>query len=77
MANGGTIDVKVRVTGYWQACPVCGGRGFVPAGFYSFGGHLHATNAERCRTCRGETMVRCPVAPGADASDEERRLTDG
>lgn len=56
----------------WQACPVCGGRGFVPAGFYSPGQHALSTNAEKCRTCDGRTVIPVgqPFDAGAGDGDE-------
>jgi DnaJ-class molecular chaperone len=44
----------------WQACPVCFGRGHVPAGFY---GVAVNTNPETCRTCNGTTVVVRPELP--------------
>lgn len=42
-----------------QACPVCQGRGSVPAGFY---GVATNTTAEECRGCSGKGMLRvCQV----------------
>lgn len=41
-------------------CPVCGGNGQVPTGFYSTttGVTIQSTTApERCRTCSGQGMV--------------------
>ncbi len=48
------------MNGEWQACPVCFGRGFVPAGFY---GVAVGTNGETCRTCNGTTVVVRPTLP--------------
>lgn len=43
-------------------CPVCGGRGFVPSGFYSsqtYDGSLitNSTSSEVCRSCHGRGIV--------------------
>lgn len=43
-------------------CPVCGGRGFVPCGFYSsqtYDGSsvTNATSNEVCRSCHGRGIV--------------------
>ena len=35
-----------------KLCPVCGGKGTVPAGFYSF-----SVAAEMCRACGGSGVV--------------------
>lgn len=55
-------------------CPVCEGRGTVPAGFYTAG----ATDAETCRTCGGSGMVVVEAAtdrrPGP-GDDDPRDLT--
>ncbi len=43
-----------------ERCPVCGGTGKVPAGFYDCGTHIHSTvgiTPETCRTCKGTGMV--------------------
>jgi hypothetical protein len=34
-------------------CPVCLGRGHVPAGFYTFGAFSGSLEPEKCRTCGG------------------------
>jgi DnaJ-class molecular chaperone len=44
----------------WQACPVCFGRGHVPAGFY---GVAVNTSPETCRTCKGTTIIVRPELP--------------
>ena len=49
----------------WQACPVCGGRGFVSAGFYSPGSQTVSLRSEKCRTCDGRTVI--PVGQPFDA----------
>ena len=38
-----------------QVCPVCGGRGLVPRGFYDVSSNLSTTSAtpETCRSCGG------------------------
>ena len=39
-------------------CPVCGGRGIVPNGFYSFfADSTTATTGEACRTCGGKGVI--------------------
>jgi len=41
-------------------CPVCGGRGLVPAGFYNigvFGGGSTTATSETCRACGGSGLV--------------------
>lgn len=43
-------------------CPVCGGRGFVPCGFYSsqtYDGSsiTNSTSTEVCRSCHGKGIV--------------------
>ncbi len=45
----------------WQSCPVCGGRGIVPQGFYTYpeGQDFSSTSAlpEECRTCVGAGII--------------------
>lgn len=45
-------------------CPVCEGKGHVPAGFYeSVGTYIWSstsTNAEMCRSCEGKGIVWSP-----------------
>lgn len=48
----------------WQACPVCGGRGTVPNGFYSLSTIATSTMPERCRTCGGGTVIPMPRQDG-------------
>lgn len=38
-------------------CPVCEGRGNVPAGFYSRVGASTAANPENCRSCMGAGII--------------------
>ena len=39
-------------------CPVCGGRGLVPNGFYSFcADSTTAITGETCRTCGGKGVI--------------------
>ena len=41
-------------------CPVCGGKGIVPNGFYSIHPELYSTtqaNGETCRSCNGSGIV--------------------
>lgn len=42
-----------------QRCPVCDGRGNVPAGFYGgpYNQSASATGPEQCRSCDGSGMV--------------------
>lgn len=45
----------------WQRCPVCGGNGLVPIGFYGQTSGQWAstsTGPEKCRTCNGRGIVR-------------------
>lgn len=45
-------------------CPVCGGRGLVPNGFYNVTDNSYYTNstsAEPCKTCHGTGIVWEPV----------------
>jgi hypothetical protein len=39
------------------ACPVCLGRGIVPAGFYSLADSLSGTAPDKCRTCLGTGII--------------------
>jgi len=43
-------------------CPVCGGRGTVPASFYGHDGYSHyqMVAEELCRTCGGQGVVWSP-----------------
>ena len=38
-------------------CPVCQGRGVVPAGFYGLGNLTSSLTPEQCRTCSGFGIV--------------------
>jgi len=40
-------------------CPVCGGRGIVPAGFYTSVGYYSTTGntTEHCRSCSGTGII--------------------
>lgn len=38
-------------------CPVCLGRGFLPAGFYNLMGVASSLNDEPCRTCLGKGVI--------------------
>ena len=40
-----------------QCCPVCGGRGIVPAGFYNSELVTTSASEEACRSCRGSGLV--------------------
>lgn len=48
----------------WQRCPVCGGRGIVPPGFYVTvaGGRYESTSLspDQCRQCKGTGLLRRP-----------------
>ncbi len=46
------------MSGDLHKCPVCGGRGFVPAGFYGepTAGSAVAKN-ETCRACKGRGFI--------------------
>lgn len=52
-----------------QVCPVCQGRGFVDAGFYDDPSKRwswvpnSAPKTEKCRTCKGEGIVRVREEP--------------
>jgi DnaJ-class molecular chaperone len=60
MADAGTIDVSVKVAGYWQTCPVCVGRGTVPPDFYECFGYGTSTARGRCRRCVGTGTIAVP-----------------
>ncbi len=38
-------------------CPVCDGRGTVPADFYNSTFGIINTEREECRTCEGDTII--------------------
>lgn len=39
-------------------CPVCGGRGIVPNGFYMiYADTTYSSTAEPCRTCNGRGVI--------------------
>ena len=38
-------------------CPICSGRGFVPAGFYSLGTLVTDTPQEICHACLGTGIL--------------------
>lgn len=42
-----------------QVCPVCGGKGLVPKGFYDVSSNLSTTSAtpETCRSCGGKGYI--------------------
>lgn len=69
MANGGEITFDVKVTGYWQTCPVCGGRGQVAPDFYAGVGFTTSTAPEGCRRCHRTGTIAVPVTQngGSDA----------
>lgn len=60
MASGGTIQVDVQVTGYWQVCPICGGCGTVPPAFYSQMTMGTSAAREQCRRCAGTGTIETP-----------------
>jgi DnaJ-class molecular chaperone len=76
---------KVEIQQHYEArpvrCPVCDGRGRVPAGFYGFGS-ASSTSAlpEECRTCNGRgyilvfDYIECGQKPGAFTVDGERSI---
>lgn len=41
-----------------QRCPVCEGRGNVPAGFYSRMNVATLTSSEQCQTCDGKGILK-------------------
>lgn len=49
-----------------QVCPVCGGKGLVPNGFYDVSSNLSTTSAtpETCRSCQGKGYI--VVAPSSN-----------
>ena len=51
--------VYTNSTNVWQTCPICGGNGHVPGGFYnSVGGSSVTANvSEVCRTCNGKGII--------------------
>ncbi len=57
---GETRDGEVR---RWQRCPVCEGRGTVPHDFYTGFGVATSTARERCRTCKGGTVLLASPVP--------------
>jgi hypothetical protein len=38
-------------------CPVCGGTGNVPSGFYHGGGFMFNAPTETCRSCTGQGVI--------------------
>lgn len=54
----------------WQACPVCGGRGWMPHGFFT--GMLSGTDVtnETCRVCGGLGMVKPSVHGNSTESEK-------
>jgi len=64
--HGGTIEVRyddntpIGGTGQPHRCPVCGGNGLVPSGFYDqVSGEWWSSDAssETCRSCNGTGIV--------------------
>ena len=45
-------------------CPVCNGRGVVPAAYYRTGGYLtyYLSSMVTCRTCNGKGIVWAPMS---------------
>lgn len=48
-----------------QCCPVCQGRGNVPAGFYSRAESLSGTAPEVCQTCDGRGILKVSTMSGS------------
>ena len=48
-----------------QVCPVCGGKGLVPRGFYDVSSNLSTTSAtpETCRSCGGKGYIIVTPSP--------------
>ena len=48
-----------------QVCPVCGGKGLVPKGFYDVSSNLSTTSAtpETCRSCQGKGYIIVTPSP--------------
>lgn len=46
----------------YQKCPVCGGRGIVPPGFYNLdtSSTTAANSVETCRSCQGSGVIYNP-----------------
>ncbi len=62
-----TFDVDVKVTSYWQVCPVCTGCGTVPPDFYTRLGCGTSLAREQCRRCKGTGTIAVPIVAGASA----------
>lgn len=75
MASGGSIKFDVQVTGYWQRCPVCEGRGWLPHGFYRTSQYFGSTSTadECCRRCNGTGTIATPTIAEAIATSRERK----
>lgn len=58
-----------------EVCPVCAGRGNVPAGFYSGGATPPTPNPETCRSCAGRGYVPITVSE-AQAEESVRSILD-
>lgn len=58
-----------------KRCPVCDGRGSVPAGFYTPGQGATDTASETCRTCGGNGMVVVEGATQSTAPGDPLDLT--
>jgi hypothetical protein len=58
--DGGAIERVIVAPWRVIACPVCQGRGCVPAGFY--GDEVDGTGLEMCRTCEGAGLLRVSLA---------------
>lgn len=59
-----------------ERCPVCGGNGQVPNGFYlQTGGQwtTSSTTPEKCRTCKGEGVVFSPPSLLSDSTSREEQ----
>jgi rRNA maturation protein Nop10 len=55
---------ECRQRAEWQRCPVCGGRGSVPHGFYSGFAASTSTMREQCRACTGSGLLARPSSQG-------------
>lgn len=64
MAKAGEVTFDVKINGYWQVCPVCGGRGQVPPGFYT-GVAGPNTTPDACRRCDRTGTIEVPIVRAA------------
>lgn len=49
-----------RLTAIPYRCPVCGGRGAMPLGFYSMGELSSSATPDTCRACGGRGIIGGP-----------------